>query len=47
MYYKRYELQWRINLWFGTAIIGAAFGGVGVPHCPQAQEESLTVTISC
>jgi MFS family permease len=28
MYYKRYELQWRINIWFGTAIVGAAFGGL-------------------
>ena len=29
MYYKRYELQWRVNLFFCTTILGGgAFGGV-------------------
>ncbi|KAI9827522.1 MAG: hypothetical protein M1832_004872 [Thelocarpon impressellum] len=28
MYYKRYELQWRISIWFSFAILGAAFGGL-------------------
>lgn len=29
MYYKRYELQWRMSLFFSASIIAGAFGGVG------------------
>lgn len=29
MYYKRYELQWRLTLFFTASIIAGAFGGVG------------------
>jgi hypothetical protein len=29
MYYKRYELQWRMTLFFTASIIAGAFGGVG------------------
>ena len=32
MYYKRYELQWRFNLFFSASIIAGAWGGVSVPH---------------
>jgi len=28
MYYKRYELQWRVNLFFCGAILAGAWGGV-------------------
>lgn len=28
MYYQRYELQWRFNLFFCAAIIAGAFGGL-------------------
>ncbi|KAI9642818.1 hypothetical protein NHQ30_008551 [Ciborinia camelliae] len=28
MYYKRYELQWRLNLFFCASIISGAFGGL-------------------
>lgn len=28
MYYKRYELQWRLTLFFAASIIAGAFGGV-------------------
>jgi hypothetical protein len=28
MYYKRYELQWRLTLFFTASIIAGAFGGV-------------------
>jgi hypothetical protein len=31
MYYKRYELQWRLTLFFTASIIAGAFGGVCVP----------------
>jgi MFS family permease len=27
MYYKRYELQWRLNLFFSASILAGAFGG--------------------
>ena len=27
MYYKRYELQWRLTLFFSASIIAGAFGG--------------------
>lgn len=29
MYYKRYELQWRLTLFFCASIIAGGFGGVG------------------
>lgn len=28
MYYKRYELQWRLTLFFSASILAGAFGGV-------------------
>lgn len=28
MYYKRYELQWRMSLFFSASIIAGAFGGL-------------------
>jgi hypothetical protein len=28
MYYKRYELQWRFNIFFGCVILAGAWGGV-------------------
>jgi uncharacterized membrane protein len=28
MYYKRYELQWRLNLFFCGAILAGAFSGL-------------------
>jgi hypothetical protein len=31
MYYQRYELQWRLSLFFTASIIAGAFGGVGMP----------------
>lgn len=31
MYYKRYELQWRLTLFFTASIIAGAFGGVRIP----------------
>lgn len=30
MYYKRYELQWRLTLFFTASIIAGAFGGVSL-----------------
>jgi uncharacterized membrane protein YfcA len=30
MYYKRYELQWRLTLFFTASIIAGAFGGVRI-----------------
>jgi len=30
MYYKRYELQWRLTLFFTASIIAGAFGGVSI-----------------
>lgn len=32
MYYKRYELQWRLTLFFTASIIAGAFGGVRKKH---------------
>lgn len=32
MYYKRYELQWRLTLFFTASIIAGAFGGVSLPY---------------
>jgi hypothetical protein len=31
MYYKRYELQWRLTLFFTASILAGAFGGVSSP----------------
>jgi hypothetical protein len=31
MYYKRYELQWRLTLFFTASIIAGAFSGVRIP----------------
>lgn len=28
MYYKRYEFQWRLNLFFCAAIVAGALGGL-------------------
>lgn len=28
MYYKRYELQWRLNVFFSASILAGAFSGV-------------------
>ena len=28
MYYERYELQWRLSLFFSASIIAGAFGGL-------------------
>ena len=28
MYYKRYELQWRLSLFFSASILAGGFGGV-------------------
>ena len=28
MYYKRYELQWRISVFFSASILAGAFGGL-------------------
>lgn len=33
MYYKRYELQWRLTLFFTASIIAGAFGGVSGFFC--------------
>jgi hypothetical protein len=30
MYYKRYELQWRLTLFFTASIIAGAFGGASL-----------------
>lgn len=38
MYYKRYELQWRLTLFFTASIIAGAFGGV----CVSALRFGLT-----
>jgi hypothetical protein len=40
MYYKRHELQWRMNLFFSASIIAGAFSGVSgaAPH--QARPET-------
>ena len=32
MYYKRYELQLRVNLFFSASILAGAFSGVGWPY---------------
>ena len=32
MYYKRYELQWRLTLFFCASIIAGAFAGVSILH---------------
>lgn len=40
MYYKRYELQWRLTLFFTASIIAGAFGGVRIPK-PSSQHTSL------
>lgn len=35
MYYKRYELQWRLSIFFSASIIAGAFGGLiayGLSH---------------
>jgi uncharacterized membrane protein YfcA len=34
MYYKRYELQWRLTLFFTASIIAGAFGGVRTYNAP-------------
>jgi hypothetical protein len=34
MYYRRYELQWRMSLFFSASIIAGAFGGVGITFFP-------------
>jgi hypothetical protein len=28
MYYKRYELQWRLSIFFSAGILAGAFGGL-------------------
>ena len=28
MYYKRYELPWRLSLWYQASILAGAFGGL-------------------
>jgi hypothetical protein len=39
MYYKRYELQWRLTLFFSASILAGAFGGVRpfLHHLPSSQ----------
>lgn len=32
MYYKRYELQWRMNLFFSSSIMAGAVSGVSTVH---------------
>ena len=39
MYYKRYELQWRINLFFCASILSGAFGGVST--IPKLRPETM------
>jgi hypothetical protein len=34
MYYNRYELQLRVNLFFSAGILAGAFSGVGYPYLP-------------
>lgn len=41
MYYKRYELQWRLTLFFTASIIAGGLGGVG---SPSFKNESTTNT---
>jgi MFS family permease len=36
MYYKRYELQWRLTLFFSASILAGAFGGVSSATCVRA-----------
>ena len=34
MYYERYQLQWRLTLFFSASILAGAFGGVSkLPFC--------------
>lgn len=35
MYYKRYELQWRLTLFFSASILAGAFGGVSPSPPPS------------
>lgn len=32
MYYKRYELQWRLNVFFSASILAGAVSGVCLSH---------------
>lgn len=41
MYYKRYELQWRMTLFFTASIIAGAFGGVST-YCLSPNASKLT-----
>lgn len=36
MYYKRYELQWRLNVFFSASILAGAVSGVRYSLHPQA-----------
>jgi hypothetical protein len=38
-YYKRYELQWRLSLFFSASILAGGFGGV--------RDETWLLTIQC
>ena len=41
MYYPRYELQWRFNLFFATTILAGAWSGVPEPSFFQHLELQL------
>jgi hypothetical protein len=32
MYYQRYELQWRLSLFFSASILAGGFGGVSAEY---------------
>ena len=34
MYYRRYELQWRLNVFFSASILAGAVSGVRVLRIP-------------
>ena len=43
MYYRRYELQWRFNVFFCATVLAGAWSGVPVPAFFSGFERSLTL----
>lgn len=48
MYYKRYELQWRLSLFFSASILAGGFGGVGslIADCPGRSADDYVSSFS-
>jgi len=37
MYYKRHELQWRLNVFFSASILAGAVSGVCIPEVNELE----------